>query len=96
LHTPIAYFIGGSGDLAYDTAESDYMSIDNVPLFYGNDPVGHAATWTDANAGEFGRVNLGWLKWQLMGDMTAAKMFLGTDCELCKSSVWTIKKKMIP
>ena len=96
LHTPIAYFIGGSTDLAYQNSETDYMNINNVPLFNANDPVGHGATWTDVNSGEFGRVNLGWIKWQLNDDMTAAKMFVGADCELCKSSTWTVKKKMFP
>jgi hypothetical protein len=96
LHTPIAYFIGGSSDIAYNNAESDYMNINNVPIFNANDDVGHGATWNDVNGGEFGRVNIGWLQWQLMDDMTAAKMFVGPDCELCTSSVWTVKKKMIP
>ena len=95
LHTPIAYFIGGSSDIAYDNAETDYMNINNVPIFNANDPVGHGATWAFVNGGEFGRVNIGWLKWQLMDDMTASKMFLGADCELCKSSTWTVKKKML-
>jgi hypothetical protein len=96
LHTPIAYFIGGSTDLAYNNSETDYMNINNVPIFNANDPVGHGATWTDVNSGEFGRVNLGWLQWQLNDDMTAAKMFVGADCELCKSTTWTVKKKMFP
>ena len=95
LHAPIAYFIGGSSDIAYSNSEQDYMNINNVPIFDANDPVGHGATWTDVNAGEFGRVNLGWLQWQLNGDMTAAKMFVGADCELCKSTTWTVKKKML-
>jgi hypothetical protein len=95
LHRPIAYFEGGSSDISYKNAETDYMNINNVPIFNANDPVGHAATWTDVNAGEFGRVNLGWLQWQLNGDMTAAKMFVGPDCQLCKSTTWTVKKKMI-
>ena len=96
LHTPIAYFIGGSSDIAYMNAETDYMNINNVPIFNANDPVGHGATWGLPNGGEFGRVNIGWLKWQLMDDMTASKMFVGADCELCKSTTWTVKKKMIP
>ena len=96
LHTPIAYFIGGSSDIAYSNSESDYMNINNVPIFDGNDDVGHGATWGEVNGGEFGRVNLGWLKWQLMGDMTAANMFVGSNCELCTSTVWTVKKKNIP
>ncbi|MET0340143.1 MAG: alpha/beta hydrolase [Polyangiales bacterium] len=96
LHTPIAYLIGGAGDLAYANAEADYAAITNVPVFNANNPAGHAATWDQPNGGEFGRVGLGWLKWQLMGDETAAKMFKGADCELCKpGSKWTVKKKKI-
>jgi hypothetical protein len=96
LHTPIAYFIGGMSDVAYKNAEQDTSMINKVPLFYGNLDVGHGATWMETNAGEFGRVGLGWLKWQLNGDDTAKKLFVGADCELCKSpSKWTVKKKMI-
>ena len=96
LHTPIAFFIGGMSDIAYSNAERDVMNIDNVPLFYGNLDVGHGATWMERNAGEFGRVGLGWLDWQLKGDATAEKMFVGADCELCKPpSDWVVEKKMI-
>jgi hypothetical protein len=70
--------------------------IDNVPIFHGNLDVGHGATWEQTNAGEFGRVGLGWIKWQLLGDTTAEKMFKGADCELCKPpSMWVFKKKML-
>jgi hypothetical protein len=96
LHAPMAYFIGGMSDVAYSNAESDVSMINNVPLFYGNLDVGHGATWMDTNAGEFGRVGLGWLKWQLNGDTTAKSMFSGADCELCKPpSMWVVKKKMM-
>jgi hypothetical protein len=48
------------------------------------------------NGGEFGRVGLGWLNWQLKGDANAKKMFVGADCELCKPpSMWVVKKKML-
>ena len=83
-------------DIAYGNAENDVSSINSVPLFYGNLDVGHEATWTETNAGEFGRVGLGWLEWQLLGDDAAKKMFVGSDCELCKPpSMWTVQKKMI-
>jgi hypothetical protein len=96
LHTPVGYFIGGDGDIAYPQAESDVMMINKVPLFYGNLDVGHFATWAEDNAGEFGRVGIGWLKWHLMGDSAAEKMFKGKDCELCVSpSKWKISKKMM-
>jgi hypothetical protein len=96
LHGPIAYLIGGPNDAAYQNAERDFMNINTVPLFYANMPVGHGGTWNQANGGEFGRVGKAWLDWQLKGDMTAAKLFVGPDCELCKSpSMWTVKQKML-
>jgi hypothetical protein len=96
LHGPIAYLIGGPNDVAYQNAERDFMNINTVPLFYGNMNVGHGGTWNQANGGEFGRVGKGWLDWQLKGDMTASKMFVGPDCDLCKSpSMWTVKRKML-
>jgi hypothetical protein len=92
----MAYFIGGESDIAHSNAESDVAAINTVPIFYGNLDVGHGATWEETNAGEFGRVGLGWFKWQLLGDMTAQKMFAGADCELCTpSSKWVVKKKMM-
>ena len=97
LHAPMAYFIGGPDDVAYAQAEDDFAAISTVPLFYGNAPVGHFATYAQPNGGEFGRVGVGWLKWQLYGDEseTGGKMFVGADCELCKSSMWTVQKKMM-
>ena len=96
LHTPIVYLIGGSSDIAYQNAENDYMAINNVPILNANTDTGHGGSWTEVNGGEFGRVGLGWLNWQLKGDDTAKKMFVGADCDLCKPpSMWTVKKKMI-
>lgn len=96
LHSPIAYLIGGEMDLAYQQAETDFMNINNVPLFNANMDTGHGGTWQFRNGGEFGRVGLGWLNWQLKGDDTAKKMFVGPDCELCKPpSMWVVKKKML-
>lgn len=95
LHTPIAFLIGGPSDISYQNAEADIKAINTVPIFYANNPVnGHQATWDKVNAGEFGRVGLGWFKWQLLGDAASEKMFVGADCELCKpGSKWTVKKK---
>lgn len=94
LHTTVGYLIGGPTDMAYKSAEADFKAITNVPVFYANNPIGHHATWDQINAGEFGRVALGWFKWQLLDDPLAAKMFVGPDCELCKSgSKWTVKNK---
>jgi hypothetical protein len=64
-------------------------------VFYGNLPVGHYATYAEDNGGEFARVGIGWLRWQLQGEMGAegAGMFQGADCGLCKGTMWTVKKK---
>jgi hypothetical protein len=96
LHGPIAYLIGGPSDVAYQNAERDFMNIENVPIFYANMDTGHGGTWNAHNGGEFGRVGTAWLDWQLKGDMTAAKLFIGPDCELCQSgSMWDVQKKML-
>lgn len=96
LHAPMAYFIGGESDVAYPNAEKDFEKITKVPVFYANNPVGHLATYSQDNGGEFARVGIGWLKWQLYDDMSDAGkgMFAGADCALCKSgSMWTVQKK---
>jgi hypothetical protein len=96
LHAPMAYFIGGSSDIAFPQAEADTKAINTVPLFYGNLDVGHFATWSQDNAGEFGRIGIQWLKWRLMDDPAAEKVFSGPDCELCKPpSKWKVSKKMM-
>lgn len=96
LHTPLLYLIGGENDLAYQNAESDYMKINNVPIFNANMNTGHGGTWQFTNGGEFGRVGRRWLDWQLKGDATGKALFVGPDCELCKPpSMWVVKKKML-
>ena len=36
-----------------------------------------------------------WLKWQLKGDNSAAKMFVGPSCGLCTDPKWTIERKKL-
>jgi hypothetical protein len=47
--------------------------------------VGYVRTYSQPNGGEFGKVALGWLKWQKKKDETAGKMFSGDSCGLCKT-----------
>jgi hypothetical protein len=97
LHTPVAYIIGGPDDVAYPQAESDFAAINNVPIFYGNSPVGHTGTYAQDNGGAFATVGIAWLKWQLYGEMSdsTSGMFLGAACTLCKDPMWTVEKKMM-
>jgi dienelactone hydrolase len=93
LHAPIAYFIGGPTDVAYPNAEDDFKRITTVPVFKGNLNVGHGGTFRHPGAGWFGEVGVAWLDWQLKGDATAAKYFVGADCKLCKEKIWTVEHK---
>jgi hypothetical protein len=96
LHLPMAYFLGGTTDIAYANGDRDYNNISptaKFPIFYGNLDVGHNGTYNQDNGGEFARVGEAWLRWQLMGDQgaTGKEMFVGKNCGLCNTD-WVIKK----
>ncbi|MBN2318524.1 MAG: alpha/beta hydrolase [Acidobacteria bacterium] len=94
LHSPVLYIDGGESDMAYPNGEDDYARIDKVPIGIAHlDGAGHGGTYAQPNGGEFGRVAVAWLKWQLKGDATAKKMFTGSDCGLCNDAKWDYKKK---
>jgi dienelactone hydrolase len=96
LHSPALYIDGGKSDMAYPNGEDDYARIDKIPIAIAHfDDVGHGGTYSQPNGGEFGKVAVAWLKWQLKGDETAKKMFAGSDCGLCKDTQWDYKKKNI-
>ncbi len=96
LHTPVAYFIGGPGDIAYPNAADDFERIAHVPVLFANLPVNHGGTFGLANGGDWGRVGAAWLDWQLKHDRDAARWFVGPACRLCTSFGWTIARKQFP
>jgi hypothetical protein len=57
--------------------------------------VGHGGTYWEPNGGRAAAVVVAWLKWQLRGDESAAKWFVGKSCRLCTDSAWTVAKKRI-
>jgi dienelactone hydrolase len=94
LHSPVLYIDGGKSDMAYPNGEDDFARIDKVPIAIAHfDDVGHGGTYGQPNGGEFGKVAVAWLKWQLKLDETSKKMFSGSDCGLCKDTKWDYKKK---
>lgn len=95
LHAPVAYFLGGVQDIAYANAMDDVARIEHVPLFFGSIDVGHGGTFEEPNGGEFGRVGVAWLQWQLMDDQTAGALFAGTDCGLSTDPRWQVIKKQM-
>jgi hypothetical protein len=94
LHSPVLYIDGGKSDMAYPNGEDDFARIDKVPIAIAHfADVGHGGTYSQPNGGEFGKIAVAWLKWQLKGDETAKGMFSGSDCGLCKDTQWEYKKK---
>jgi hypothetical protein len=93
FRTPVLYLIGGPTDVAYQGSESDFKAIVEVPLFNGNYPVGHGATYRDERGGLFTAVATDWLDWQLKGKKDLAKRFTGPSCALCSAPHWTVKRK---
>lgn len=93
FHTPVLYLIGGPTDQAYQGSEADFSAINGVPLFNGNYPVGHGATYRDPRGGLFTAIATDWLDWHLKGKAELARKFSGPLCDLCSASNWTIKRK---
>jgi hypothetical protein len=94
LHAPIAYLAGGPSDLAYEGAQRDFNAITNLPIIFINQNVGHyPGTYREPNGGAFAIAVTAWLQWQLKGDASARKMFVGADCGLCRNSKWTVATK---
>ncbi len=93
LHSPVIYIIGGEKDIAYPQAIDDFAKIDKVPVAMANLDVGHGGTYSQPNGGEFGRIAVEWLKWQLKKDESAGKMFSGSSCGLCNHDKWKYEKK---
>jgi dienelactone hydrolase len=92
IHGSVIIVTGGESDIAYANGKRDFEVMPaRVPVFYGVHPsVGHGGTYNQDNGGPFGVVAVAWLKWQLMGDTSAAGRgyFVGNDCGICKDTVW--------
>jgi len=94
MHAPIAYFIGGESDIAYENAEADWEALKtrDIVAINANMDVGHGATYHMPNGGPFARGPLAWLKWQLKDDPEARAMFVGDDCGFCTDSEWRLRR----
>ncbi|XXY17594.1 hypothetical protein WME88_56135 [Sorangium sp. So ce216] len=95
LHAPIAFILGGPGDIAYPNGTRDYRDTNDVPAVLASTNVGHGGTYGQDNGGVFGKVGVAWLGWQLKGDTgpTGKGMFVGANCGLCTDRAWTIESK---
>lgn len=96
IHGTIAY-IHGALDSALPNGTDDYSRIDGIPAMIAvRKDVAHSGTFLLKNGGAYGTVSLAWLDWQLKGDESASRWFVGKDCRLCTDSRWTIERKNFP
>jgi len=95
LHTPVAYILGGPADIAYSNGMDDFARIEHVPVFVGNLPVGHGGTFRVPNGGDWARVAVAWLDWQLKRSPAGGAWFVGPDCRLCTTYGWTVQSKRL-
>lgn len=94
LHTPTLYVLGGPTDIAYANGMDDFEKIDHVPVAVVNGDKGHGGTYWETNGGRASEIVVNWLDWQLRGDASSSRMFLGSDCGLCNDPVWTFRSKL--
>jgi dienelactone hydrolase len=100
IHGSVIIVTGGESDIAYANGKRDFEVMPaRTPVFYGVHPsVGHGGTYSQDNGGPFGVVAVAWLKWQLMGDTSAAGRgyFVGDNCGICRDSTWQIGARSLP
>jgi hypothetical protein len=99
IHGSVIIVTGGESDIAHDNGKRDFELMPaNVPTFYGVYPsVGHGGTYNQDNGGPFGVTAVAWLKWQLLGDTSAAGRgyFVGDNCGICKDSNWQVQSRSL-
>jgi hypothetical protein len=92
IHTPFKIMNGGEDDIAYPNGLRDYEQISSrgkPVIYFSKTSAGHGGDLNQGR-GDFNRVNLAWLNWQLKGDMgTTGKGFLmGSTCMFCADPGW--------
>lgn len=95
-HGPVLYIMGGPSDIAYKNAMDDFSRVGHVPIVMTNLDVGHGGTYAKPHGGEFTRVALAWLDWQLKGLKEKAHFFLGENSELRQDPKWKVETKNFP
>jgi hypothetical protein len=51
-----------------------------------------------SRGGDFTKIDLAWLNWQLKGDqaMTGKGLLVGANCPYCKDGSWEVKSMNVP
>jgi hypothetical protein len=103
LHAPALFICGEAGgdgllvgDVARANCDIDFKNA-KVPVFYGIPKGASHMSPTEigdaALRSKFAAACVGWLRWQLAGDLAQKQVFVGADCTLCKDASWTAQQK---
>ncbi|HEY5450220.1 MAG TPA: hypothetical protein VIQ54_15805, partial [Polyangia bacterium] len=99
VHTPVLIVLGGPSDIAYQNGERDYDGIAalGIPVMLFSKDIGHGGDLFSTRGGDFTKIDLAWLNWQLKGDTTATGkgLLVGAGCSYCTNSAWEVKSKNI-
>jgi len=99
VHTPVLIVLGGSSDIAYQNGERDYTNLAamGIPILLFSKNLGHGGDLFSSHGGDFAKIDLAWLNWQLKGDTTATGkgLLIGSGCPYCKDSAWEVKSMNI-
>jgi len=99
VRTPVLIVLGGSSDIAYQNGERDYTSIAalGIPIMLFSKDLGHGGDLFSSRGGDFTKIDLAWLNWQLKGDTTATGkgVLVGASCTYCTNSAWEVKSMSI-
>ena len=101
VHTPVLFVEGGENDIAYAGGTKGYETIStklDVPVLWLSKDLGHGGDLFTPNGGDFTKIILAWLNWQLKGDETATGkgLLVGKNCPYCSDSAWDVKSAHIP
>jgi len=101
IHTPVLIVLGGQSDIAYENGERDYDAISAlsppIPIMLFSKDIGHGGDLFSSRGGDFTKIDLAWLNWQLKGDVgaTGKGVLVGSGCSYCTNSAWEVKSKNI-
>ena len=79
LHCPLIYMTGGPDDVAYGNAQTDFGKVKVKVAWADLSNAGHGGTYYSSYGGEFGRIAIKWMDWQLKGFKQNARIFLKPD-----------------
>lgn len=95
LRGSIAYLSGDASDGAHDNSRDDFGRVRIPALWAYRQGTGHGGMFWTTGDDPYARVAGAWLRWHLLGQRSAARLFTGRDCPLCKTPGWTVQRKGI-